>query len=905
MQKVPLPMPVALLQPNEWRSKNLAFEASILYRNLRPTRWLPTVLHNGFPTGFAMANPPTPHQIGLNRAPSTATAAEPAEVAQPVRAPIGPRQSPAGHQVHAGADRPGGPPPLAQLLNRALALHRAGRLREAEPIYRAVLERAPKRVGALINFSSLLRATGRAPQAREMAERAVAAAPNDALAHFTLGATLRQLRRDKEAVASYEKAVELDPGMIKAWVNLAVSCERFDRRRSGEAQDKVLAAEPDNLVALNMKLKTGLQDCDFDASERWAKRLLEVVNRDMQQVHEWRILANLAYRALFVPVPSPLLLRTTDRIDQLHRNSLVEAGQLPALPAPKPEDATRRIRIAYMTPNFTDHPVGHVTLKLFPLHDRERFEVHAISTQVRRGGDPHYNKRHRHGVDFYHEFGDLPHFEMARRIRNLGIDILIDLDGYMETASTAIMVFRPCPIQVYWLGHAGGLGLSFVDYLIADDIVVPEGEERLYRETIARLPECYHVASPATVAETPRSRADCGLPEDAFVFCAFNNPEKFNRPAFDAWMKIMAAVPNGVLWVSKVKGVPEQQDMLRRQAEQRGISGDRLVFADRLPDKADHYARHQHIGLFLDTMTLNASTTALDALWSGTPLLAVRGDRFSNRISNSMLHWMGLGDMVVENMDDYVERAIHLANHPEELAAIRERMLANREATPLFQVGRFARHLEMIYEEMWARHCRSEPRSPIAVKALPPEDLGPLEPSYANDGLVRLHLTGSEVREGWKIVAREAGEGIEVVDDPRKLESFADASVDSIYACWFYQRLSLRDELPNALAAAARVLKPGGQLRVAVPDFNVLCNLLMDPSVPRKERFSLMVLLYGDQSSPERFNKVGLTTEFLAAFLRNAGFRHARRVPSFGLFNDMSSAKRFGRVIALNVLATR
>ncbi len=881
-----------------------------------------------------MANPETPIQMGLNRAPSTADAGEPTGAPPPLPRPAGgPRQGQGGagqaggrqgqgqgrqgvqaqgNRGQGGGQRAanqgapqGGPRPIGQVLQQALQLHRAGRLREAEPLYRAVLERAPKRVPALINFSSLLRATGRGPQAREMAERAVEAAPNDALAHFTLGATLRQLRRDKEAVESYEKAVALDPTMTKAWVNLAVSCERFDRKRSGEAQDKVLAAEPDNLVALNMKLKTGLQDCDFDESEKWAKRLLDVVDRDMDQVQEWRILANLAYRALFVPVPPPLLLRTTGRIDTLHRKSLVESGQLPALPAPNADEAKRRIRIAYMTPNFTDHPVGHVTLKLFPLHDRERFEVHAISTQGRRGGDPNYNKRHRHGVDFYHEFGDLPHFEMARRIRNLGIDILVDLDGYMETASTAIMVFRPCPIQVYWLGHAGGLGLSFVDYLIADDIVVPEGEENLYRETIARLPECYHVASPATIAEKPPSRADCGLPEDAFVFCAFNNPEKFNRPAFDAWMKIMASVPGSVLWVSKVKGVPEQMDSLRRQAEMRGISGDRLVFADRLPDKADHYARHQHIGLFLDTMTLNASTTALDALWSGTPLITVRGDRFSNRISNSMLHWMGMGDMVCETIDEYVERSIHLATHPGELAAIRERMLANREATPLFQVGRFARHLEMVYEEMWGRYCRGEPRKPIAVGALPPEDVGPLEPSRADDGQVRLHLAGTEVRAGWKIVGREAGEGIEVVDDPRKLESFADASVDSIYACWFYQRLSLREELPGALAAAARVLKPGGQLRIAVPDFNVLCNMLMDPSVPKKDRFSLMVLLYGDQSTPERFNKVGLTVDFLAAFLRNAGFTHARRVPSFGLFNDMSSAKRFGRVIALNVLATR
>src|ERR1043166_8333296 len=275
-----------------------------------------------------MAKSQSTHEIALNRAPSTAAAVVPdqpagsagrvmpAPPANPLRPPAGPgrgRQGQGGQPHQGGGQRAGGqraagqqasgPQRLNQMLNRALALHRAGRLREAEPIYRAVLERAPKRVGALINFSSLLRATGRTPQAREMAERAVEAGPENALAHFTLGTTLRALRRDKEAVDSYEKAVALDPNMTKAWVNLAVSCERFDRKRSIEAQGKVLEAEPDNLVALNMKLKNGLQECNFDESEKWTKRLLEVVDRDMEQVGEWRILANLAYRALFVPVP--------------------------------------------------------------------------------------------------------------------------------------------------------------------------------------------------------------------------------------------------------------------------------------------------------------------------------------------------------------------------------------------------------------------------------------------------------------------------------------------------------------------------------------------------------------------------------------------------------------------------
>jgi predicted O-linked N-acetylglucosamine transferase (SPINDLY family)/predicted SAM-dependent methyltransferase len=793
-----------------------------------------------------------------------------------------------------------------QWVAQAIRLQQAGRTGEAEALYLRVLEREPRRVPVLMNLSTLLRGAGRNPEARELAERATAADPNNAGAYFALGAALRQLRRDKEAMDAYEKAVEIDPAMARAWVNLAVSAERLDRKRSVEAQHRVLESDPDNLVILNMQLKFMLQECDFDGCERLTRRVLDLFDRQCDRIAEWRILANLAYRALFIPVPPALLLKVTDRIDSLHRKMLAESGPLPPLAPPDPAAAGRRLRLGYMTPNFSDHPVGHVTLQLFPAHDRERFEVHAFATQARRGGDSTYNKLHRHGVDFYHDLSGLPHREMARRIRTLGIDVLIDIDGYMETASTAIMAFRPAPVQIYWMGHAGGLGLSFVDYLLADAIVIQHGEEHLYRERIVRLPECYHVASPAPIAEPGPSRADCGLPADAFVFCAFNNPEKFNRAAFDAWMKILAAVPGSVLWISKVKDVPQQIETLRRQAAERGVDGGRLIFADRLPDKADHYARHRHVGLFLDTLTLNASTTALDTLWAGVPLLAVSGDRFSNRISTTMLTSIGMADMVVDDLDAYVARAIHLATHPDELAALAERLKRNRETTVLFDVPRFARHLEAAYAEMWQRHCRGEAPKAFDVQAL--AEGSPVmkeRQTMSDDTRLQINICGSEPRAGWKILAEKAGPNVDMVADPRTLAGIADDSVDAVYAAWYYQRLSFREELPGALAAAYRVLKPGGTLRIAVPDFQRLCNLMVNATVPKKEKFSLMALMYGDQTTPERHNQIGLTVEFAAAFLSRAGFKQAKRVPSFGLFNDMSAAKRFGHVVSLNIEATK
>ncbi len=606
-----------------------------------------------------------------------------------------------------------------QFFKRAIDAQNLGRLADAETFYNAALKHDPGHVPALLNLSTLLRMQGRLAEAQTLAERAVAAGPKDAATHFALGVNLRQQRRDQEAIAAYEKALAIDPALAKAWTNLAVSAERLDRPRAIAACEKALAMDPENAIALHMRLKFELQECRFDDSEATMRRLIKSLLANLDKTREWRLLANTLYRAVMVPIPPSQERRIADRIDELHRRMAADLGGLPAPSPPDPSAPARKLRIGYMTPNLGDHPVGHVTLQLFPSHDRSRFEIHAFVPAGRRGGDATYNKLHRRGVDFYHDVALLPPLEIARRIRNLGIDILVDLDGYMETMGTMVLVFRPAPIQIYWLGHAGGLGLSFVDYLIADRIVVPPGEEGAYRESILRLPECYHVASRARIAETVPSREACGLPADGFVFGAFNNAEKIDRTVFGAWMRILRAVPRSVLWLSAVRGVPAQIDSLREQAARHGVEGSRLIFADRLIDKAEHFARHRHIGLFLDTLTLNASTTALDALWSGVPLIAVRGSRFASRISNTMLTHIGLADLIVEDVEAYVARAVHLATHPTDLSALAQRLKVNRDRAPLFDVVRFVRHLERAYEAIWTRYRRGESPSTLNMPALP------------------------------------------------------------------------------------------------------------------------------------------------------------------------------------------
>jgi predicted SAM-dependent methyltransferase len=288
------------------------------------------------------------------------------------------------------------------------------------------------------------------------------------------------------------------------------------------------------------------------------------------------------------------------------------------------------------------------------------------------------------------------------------------------------------------------------------------------------------------------------------------------------------------------------------------------------------------------------------------PLLAVRGDRFAGRISSTMLTHIGMADMIMADVEAYVARAVHLATHPDELAVLATRLKQNREQAPLFDVVRFARHLEVAYEAAWARYCRGEAASTLDLPALPARigtTVPPAGTAVPLTGALQLHLEGSEARPGWKIVSASPGPAVDVVCDPRGLSQFATGSVDVIYACWFHQRLSHRDELPAALASAWRVLKPGGTLRLAVPDFQVLSAIMGDPALAAPDRLAAMSLIFGD--APERFSRAGLTAEFLGGFLKQAGFRRARRVASFGLFGDQSNAMLLGRSISLNIEAVK
>jgi predicted O-linked N-acetylglucosamine transferase (SPINDLY family) len=296
-------------------------------------------------------------------------------------------------------------------------------------------------------------------------------------------------------------------------------------------------------------------------------------------------------------------------------------------------------------------------------------------------------------------------FEVADRIRADRIDILIDLKGHTQDATPIVLARRPAPIQVHYLGYPGTLEGGLVDYLVGDRIVTPPEHFADYAEAIALLPDSYQVNDRARpIADTP-PRAELGLPASGIVFASFNQTYKINPDVFDAWMQILEKVPGSVLWLlSKTDREPAEAN-LRREAQARGVSGERLVFARHRPNP-QYLALYRHVDLFLDTWPYNAHTTASDALWAGCPVLTLRGETFAGRVAESLLAAVGLPDLVTVSVSDYVARAIALANDEQERARLRGHLEGPGRESALFDTARTTRALESAYATMAAQYRR-------------------------------------------------------------------------------------------------------------------------------------------------------------------------------------------------------
>jgi protein O-GlcNAc transferase len=524
-------------------------------------------------------------------------------------------------------------------------------------------------------------------------DQAIAINGNYAEAFTNRGNALLGLGRPRDALASYDRAIALNPRTPEAHGNRGNAL--FDLKRPEDALAScahALALQPDNSGAYSGFARAALSCCDWDQAD-W---IAQTINQ----------------RLAAACCVSPFYMLCYSSDPEIHqacaRNYIRHCIPIPPTPL---WDGVRynhkEIRLAYLSADFHEHATAHLMAELFELHTRDLFNVIGISY----GPDDRSSMRTRLGRSFdrFYDVSNVSDEGAARLLRREEIDIAIDLKGYTKDGRPEILSFRPAPVQVNYLGYPGTMGADFIDYIIADRVVVPLEDRAFYTEKVVELSGCYQVndRKREIAGEIPTRRA-AGLPETGFVFCCFNNNFKITREVFEVWMRLLRQIQGSVLWLLRDNQAAERN--LCREAEARGVAATRLVFADRLP-LDQHLARHRLADVFLDTLPYNAHTTASDALWAGLPVITCVGKAFPGRVAASLVRGVGLADLATTSLVDYEALAQHLAKTPDALAAVKATLRENRLSSTVFDTNRFVAAIETAYVRMRER----------SEQGLPPE----------------------------------------------------------------------------------------------------------------------------------------------------------------------------------------
>jgi predicted O-linked N-acetylglucosamine transferase (SPINDLY family) len=571
------------------------------------------------------------------------------------------------------------------LNHRGVALLQGQRFEDALTSFDGALRLKPDYAEALNNRSTALKDLGRFDEALEAIDRTLAISPKSAAALCNRGAILRSLDRPEEALACFDQALALEP-LSPVALNFRARLLYFFKRHAeaSETFKKLLKVDPNRpfLRGLIFELKLGACDwTDFDAT---VADISARVDRGEPVEHP----LNFAWYSL-------------SAASQARCTEIFAASEWPTpkrLLPPPPRYKHDRIRLAYFSPDFREHPISYMFAGLIERHDRRRFEVTAVSYGASDGST--MRARLERIFDRFTDARTMVDLKVAQLIRQHEIDIVVDLAGFTASNRGAVLAYRPAPIVVNFQGF--GTAAPFIDYVIADRQTVPDHLKAFYREKVVRMPDSWVVTDDAErIAEVAPTRSDLGLPEQGFVFCAFNGANKIMPMMFDVWMRLLRAVEGSVLWLRYDND--QACANLRTEAERRGIAGHRLVFARRI-GLPEHLARHQHAGLFLDTYPYGAHTTASHALWAGLPVPTMRGESFVSRVGASLLSAIGLPELIVESLADYEALALKLARDPELLAGLRQRLMRARLTAPLFDSDRYVRHIESAYATMVERH---------------------------------------------------------------------------------------------------------------------------------------------------------------------------------------------------------
>lgn len=592
---------------------------------------------------------------------------------------------------------------LREKAGNLLRLYNQGRLTEAADDAEGLVRDHPENF-VLHNFLGVVRAALNQPdRALVHYRRALEIKPDHAEAHYNLGLAQQKQGDPEAAAASYGRAIEIKPTYADAHYNLGLA-----RQKMGQLDEavgcfaRVLEIEPGYDKAREQKFHQLAHMCDWTAL-REAEGLIPKLGIEGASVSPFSMLA-------MEDDPARHLVRSQRAAADNFTGKPLSAA---ARPQERLQERPDRLRIGYFSADFHNHATMYLMARLFELHDRSEFEVHAYSY----GADKQDEMRKRlvDNVDVFRDVREVSDEAAARLAHEDALDIAIDLKGFTKESRAGIFAYRPAPVQISYLGYPGTLGAPFMDYIIGDETVIPQNLEQHYSEKVIRLPHCYQVNDDTRpISDRAMARSDFGLPENGFVFCCFNSSYKIGPGEFDVWMRLLGRVENSVLWLLKTNTWAEAN--LRRQAEDRGVDGRRIVFAERLP-LDEHLARYRLADLFLDTFAYNAHTTGSDALWAGLPLVTKLGQGFATRVGGSLLNAVGLPELITQTHDAYEALALELAENPERLAEVKDKLAQNRSAAPLFDTAGFVRHIEDAYRQVYQIHFNENEPETFAIGA--------------------------------------------------------------------------------------------------------------------------------------------------------------------------------------------
>ncbi len=562
----------------------------------------------------------------------------------------------------------------------------------------------PRNADTLDSLGAVLSKLGHDAKALEYHKRALSINPRLARAYGNVAGILNKYGKGDEAFDVYRQQLKLDPQNFDANYALAeLSLKHMDSNAALRHVEQALRQKPDDAAAHLKRLEIYSKTMMWDEIDKSLPEFIELVQK---QFGSGKLAKAEPFAALPLDVPLDVIRAlATERARRIK-------AEAPALEFTYRKRENQKLRIGYLSADFSSHAVGFLVNDLYALHDKKKFEVYCYS--LRRVEDK-FRANIKNATDNFIDLDGLSHEEAARRINADGRNILVDLSGYTAHGRPQILALQPAPVQCHAIGYPGTMGADFVQYYITNPACVPKEMQSAFSEKLVYLPETQFAAGAFDIPDIEIKRSDYGLPEDAFVFCCFNHAYRINRKVFESWLEILRQTPQSVLWLKSHGDDMEQR--LRAYAVAKGLDAERIIFAkigllsERWPQRlAD---------LWLDTFNLSAGTAGFMAAWAGLPSLTLKGPTPQSRTGVNNVLACHLPQMLAENVDEYIEKAVYYASNRDKLQEIKRHLLDKREQLPIFDRQRYIWHLEDAFREMWRIHLEGLKPRDIALDARP------------------------------------------------------------------------------------------------------------------------------------------------------------------------------------------